>query len=133
MKMNARRARISADQARLNARLNEQQSLRHVGDRDAHAYEFLFSFSTPEEKDQFLELVRSNEDMGDEYIENDFMPPTTEESDCSSARDGPARRRSEPCYLHCGIPMGWRRGQMTWPLRGLFHAFREETASAVTG
>ena len=39
----------------------------------------LFSFSSPEEKDQFLGLVRSNEDMGNDYIENDFMSPTTEE------------------------------------------------------
>ena len=30
-------------------------------------------------KDQFLNLVRSNEDMGSDYIENDFMSPTTEE------------------------------------------------------
>src|ERR1019366_10243895 len=27
----------------------------------------------------FLDLVRSNEDMGNDYIENDFIPPTTEE------------------------------------------------------
>jgi hypothetical protein len=46
---------------------------------DASAYELLFSFSTPEEKDQFLDLVRSNENLGDDYIENDFMYPTTEE------------------------------------------------------
>jgi hypothetical protein len=30
-------------------------------------------------KDQFLDLVRSNEHMGNDYIENDFMSPTTEE------------------------------------------------------
>src|SRR6266498_4078767 len=28
---------------------------------------------------QFLDLVRSNDDMGNDYIENDFMSPTTEE------------------------------------------------------
>jgi hypothetical protein len=43
------------------------------------AYELLFSFSTPGNKDQFLDLVRSNVDMGSDYIENDFMSPTTEE------------------------------------------------------
>lgn len=31
------------------------------------------------DKDQFLDLVRSNENMGSDYIENDFMSPTTEE------------------------------------------------------
>jgi hypothetical protein len=39
---------------------------------------FFFRFSTPGDKDQFLDLVRSNEDMGSDYIENDFMSPTTE-------------------------------------------------------
>jgi hypothetical protein len=40
------------------------------------AYELLFSFSAPGDKDQFLDLVRSNEDMGSDYIENDLMSPT---------------------------------------------------------
>ena len=30
-------------------------------------------------KEQFLHLVRTNEDMGNDYIENDFMSPTAEE------------------------------------------------------
>jgi hypothetical protein len=30
-------------------------------------------------KDQFPDLVRSLEDLGDDYIENDFTSPTTEE------------------------------------------------------
>jgi hypothetical protein len=46
---------------------------------DADAYEILFSFSSPEEKRQFLNLIRTNEDLGNDYIENDFMLPTTEE------------------------------------------------------
>ena len=50
-----------------------------LGDPDANAYEFLFSFASPTEKDQFLDLVRSNEDLGNDYIENDFGPPTTED------------------------------------------------------
>jgi hypothetical protein len=45
----------------------------------ANAYELLFSFSSSEEKDQFLELVRSNLDRGNDYIENDLLSPTTEE------------------------------------------------------
>jgi hypothetical protein len=49
-----------------------------LGDPDASAYELLFSFSSPEEKNEFLNLVRSNEDMGNEYI-IELTPPTTEE------------------------------------------------------
>ena len=40
---------------------------------DANACELLFSFSSPEEKEQFLDLVRANDDLGNDYIENDFM------------------------------------------------------------
>ncbi len=50
-----------------------------VGDRDASALRAPLYLSSPEEKDQFLGLVRSNEDMGNDYLENDFMSPTTEE------------------------------------------------------
>jgi len=39
----------------------------------------LFSFASSEGKEQFLHLVRTNEDMGNDYIENDFMSPTAEE------------------------------------------------------
>jgi len=60
------------------AHLSNMRSLALLGDPDASAYELLFSFSTPEEKDQFLDLVRLNEDLGDDYIKNDFMSPTTE-------------------------------------------------------
>jgi hypothetical protein len=55
------------------------RALSPVGDPDASAYELLFSFSTPGDKDQFLDLVRSNEDMGSDYIANDFLSPTKEE------------------------------------------------------
>jgi hypothetical protein len=48
-------------------------------DPDANAYELLFSFSSSEEKKHFLELVRANPDTGNDYIENDFLSPTTEE------------------------------------------------------
>ena len=46
---------------------------------DANAYELLFSFASSEGKEQFLYLVRTNEDMGNAYIENDFTSPTAEE------------------------------------------------------
>jgi len=61
------------------AQATNTRALAVLGDRDANAYEFLFSFSTPEEKDEFLDLFRSNDDMGNDYSENDFMSPTTEE------------------------------------------------------
>ena len=57
------------------AHLTNTRSLALLGDPDASAYELLFSFSSPAEKGQFLHLVRSNEDMGNEYIKNDFMSP----------------------------------------------------------
>jgi hypothetical protein len=45
------------------ANLTNTRSLALLGDPDAGAYELLFSFSS-EEKNEFLNLVRSNEDMG---------------------------------------------------------------------
>jgi hypothetical protein len=47
-----------------------------IGNPDATTYELLFSFSTPGDKDQILDLVRSNEHMGSDYIEDDSMSPT---------------------------------------------------------
>jgi hypothetical protein len=61
------------------AHLTNTRSLALVGDPESNAYELLFSFSSSEEKDQFQELVRSNLDMGNDYIENDLLSPTTEE------------------------------------------------------
>ena len=61
------------------AQLTNTRVLALVGDPDAGAYELLFSFLTPADKDHFLDLVCSNEDMGSDYIENDSMSPTTEE------------------------------------------------------
>jgi hypothetical protein len=60
------------------ANLTNTRSLALLGDPDACAYELLFSFSSPEEKNEFLNLVRSNEDMGNDYI-TELTPPTTEE------------------------------------------------------
>jgi hypothetical protein len=60
------------------AQLTNTRALALLGDPDASAYELLFSFSSPEEKNEFLNLVRSNEDMGNDYI-IEFTAPTTEE------------------------------------------------------
>ena len=60
------------------ATLTNTRSLALLGDPDASAYELLFSFSSPEEKNEFLNLVRSNEEMGKDYI-IELTPPTTEE------------------------------------------------------
>ena len=49
-----------------------------VGDPSASAYELLFSFSSPAEKKEFLNLVRSNEDMGNDYL-SELTPPTGED------------------------------------------------------
>jgi len=60
------------------ANLTNTRSLALLGHPDASAYELLFSFSSPEEKNEFLNLVRSNEDMGNDYI-TELTPPTAEE------------------------------------------------------
>jgi hypothetical protein len=51
------------------AHLTNTRSLALLGDPDANPYELLFSFSSPQ----------YNDDMGNDYIENDFMSPTSEE------------------------------------------------------
>jgi hypothetical protein len=60
------------------ANLTNTRSLVLLGDPDASAYELLFSFSSAEDKGEFLNLVRSNEDMGKDYI-TELTPPTAEE------------------------------------------------------
>jgi hypothetical protein len=60
------------------ANLTNTRSLALLGDADTSAYELLFSFSSPEEKNEFLNLARSNEDMGNDYI-IELTPPTDEE------------------------------------------------------
>ncbi len=49
------------------AQLTNTRVLALIGDPDANAYELLFSFWSPEEKNEFLNLVRSNEVMGNDY------------------------------------------------------------------
>ena len=61
------------------AQLTDTRVLALVGDRGDEVYEILFSFSSPERKWQFLELVRSNEDMGDWYVRDEFLVPMTAE------------------------------------------------------
>jgi hypothetical protein len=60
------------------AHLTNTRSLAPLGDADADAY-VLFSFASPGEKRQFLDLIRANEDLGNDHIENDFMLPANEE------------------------------------------------------
>jgi hypothetical protein len=43
------------------------------------AYEILFSFSSPADKARFLDLIRSNDQLGNEYIVNDLIQPAKEE------------------------------------------------------
>jgi len=61
------------------AHVTNTRSLAVIGDADAEAYELLFSFSSPKEKTQFLDLVRSNADMGNSYVEDEFTVPAVEE------------------------------------------------------
>jgi hypothetical protein len=42
------------------AQLTNTRALAHLGDPDASAYEFLFSFSSPEGKKEFLSLVSAD-------------------------------------------------------------------------
>jgi len=43
------------------------------------AYEILFSFSSPADKERFLDLIRSNNELGNEYIESDLVQPVKDE------------------------------------------------------
>jgi hypothetical protein len=61
------------------ARMTNTRSLALLADPNGLAYEILFSFHSPEEKSPFLELIRSNQELGNDYIENDLMTPTVEE------------------------------------------------------
>jgi hypothetical protein len=60
------------------ARVTNTRSLALLADPHGLAYEILFSFHSSNEKSRFLELIRSNEDLGNEYTD-DFMTPTVEE------------------------------------------------------
>ena len=73
------------------AHLTNTRSLALVGDPDANAYELLFSFASSEKKEKSLEPVRSNLNMGNDYIETDLLSPTTEDQGCSPTCDGPTQ------------------------------------------
>ena len=59
------------------AHLTNTRSLALVGDPDMMAYEILFSFSSTSEKKRFLDLIRSNDELGNEYMENDPLADRT--------------------------------------------------------
>ena len=61
------------------AHLTNTRSLALIGDPLEMAYEILFSFSCPAEKKRFLDLIRSNDDLGSEYIDSDLVQPAKEE------------------------------------------------------
>jgi hypothetical protein len=50
------------------AQVTNTSALALVGDADANAYELLFSFAPFEGKSSFCHLVRTNEDMVNDYI-----------------------------------------------------------------
>jgi len=87
------------------ANLTNTRSLALLGDPDASAYELLFSFSSPEEKNEFLNLVRSNQDMGKDYI-IEFTPPSTEEiRNARPLATGPTSGCPHPCRIDCSDPV----------------------------
>lgn len=61
------------------AHLTNTRSLALIGDPLKMAYEILFSFSSPAEKARFLDLIRSNNDLGNEYIDRDLIQPVKDE------------------------------------------------------
>jgi hypothetical protein len=61
------------------AHLTNTRSLALVGDPEMMAYEILFSFPSPSEKKRFFDLIRSNDELGNEYVENDLIQPVKEE------------------------------------------------------
>jgi hypothetical protein len=61
------------------SQLTNTRSLALIGDPELMAYEILFSFSSPAEKARFLDFIRSNDQLGNEYIVNDLIEPVKEE------------------------------------------------------
>src|SRR3954469_4327892 len=61
------------------AHLTNTRSLALVGDPEMMAYEILFSFSCPAAKAKFLDFIRSNHELGNEYIANDLIQPVKDE------------------------------------------------------
>jgi hypothetical protein len=85
------------------ARLTNTRSLALLGDPSADAYEILFSFPTPQEKTRFLEMVRSNDELGSDYIDTDLLRPTLDENPRGTAnRCSAAARIIGPCHISRG-------------------------------
>jgi len=61
------------------AHLTNTRSLALIGDPSEMTYEVLFSFSSPAEKERFLDLVRSNDDLGKAYVDTDLFQPSQDE------------------------------------------------------
>ena len=61
------------------SQLTNTRSLALIGDPELMAYEILFSFSSPNEKARFLDFIRSNDQLGNEYIVSDLIEPVKEE------------------------------------------------------
>ncbi|HEX4030549.1 MAG TPA: hypothetical protein VHX20_09300, partial [Terracidiphilus sp.] len=61
------------------SQLTNTRSLALIGDPELMAYKILFSFSSPAEKARFLDFIRSNDQLGNEYIVNDLIEPVKEE------------------------------------------------------
>jgi hypothetical protein len=61
------------------AHMTNTRLLALLADPHEVAYEILFSFHSPELKAKFMGLIRSNQELGNDYIENDLMRPTVEE------------------------------------------------------
>ena len=61
------------------AHLTNTRLLALLGDPDMMAYEILFSFSSSSGKKRFLDLIRSNDELGNEYVENELIQPVNEE------------------------------------------------------
>ncbi|MDW5267413.1 MULTISPECIES: hypothetical protein [Acidobacteriaceae] len=59
------------------AQMTDTRMLALIGDPEANAYELLFSFSSPEDKADFLDLLRSN-DVSDCEDEEILVPPQEE-------------------------------------------------------
>ena len=81
------------------AHLSNTRSLALLGDPDAGAYELLSPFRPPRRR-PVLRYGPLNEDLGNDYIENDsYVPHNRRDSECSSARSGPAPR-CDPFICH---------------------------------
>jgi hypothetical protein len=61
------------------AHLTNTRSLALIGDSHEMAYEILFSFSSSTEKESFLNLIRLNDQLGNDYVENDLVQPVKDE------------------------------------------------------